>query len=88
MFTPDDAAVGRPYEDLRWDRFKNTSAQEMFTVVDKYVFPFLEHRAANSTHAEHMRDARLTIPTPALLQKAVDGLDAVPMGDRDTKGDV
>ena len=35
-----------------------------------------------------MRDARLTIPTPGLLQKAVDGLDAIPMADRDTKGDV
>lgn len=34
-----------------------------------------------------MRDARLTIPTAALLLKAVDGLDAVEMVDRDTKGD-
>jgi len=37
---------------------------------------------------EGVKDARLTIPTPALLQKAVDGLDAIPMKDRDTKGDV
>ena len=35
-----------------------------------------------------MRDARFTIPTPSLLAKAVDGLDGVPMVDRDTKGDV
>jgi type I restriction enzyme M protein len=35
-----------------------------------------------------MKDARLTIPTAALLQKAVDGLDLIPMEDRDTKGDV
>jgi len=35
-----------------------------------------------------MVGARFTIPTPALLAKAVDGLDAVPMVDRDTKGDV
>jgi type I restriction enzyme M protein len=87
-FTPDDATVGRPYEDLRWDRFKNFSAQDMYDVVDKYVFPFMQSRAANSTHAEHMKGARLTIPTPALLLKAVDGLDAIPMEDRDTKGDV
>ena len=44
--------------------------------------------AEGSTHAAHMEDARLTIPTPALLQKVVDGLDAIPMADRDTKGDV
>ncbi|MCY3849438.1 MAG: class I SAM-dependent DNA methyltransferase [Acidimicrobiaceae bacterium] len=60
----------------------------MFDIVENYVFPFLQVRAGESSHAKHMRDARLTIPTPALLQKAVDGLDSVEMQDRDTKGDV
>jgi type I restriction enzyme M protein len=35
-----------------------------------------------------MKDARFTIPTPALLAKVVDLLDQVPMDDRDTKGDL
>jgi type I restriction enzyme M protein len=35
-----------------------------------------------------MREARFAIPTPALLAKVVDKLDAVPMQERDTKGDV
>ena len=35
-----------------------------------------------------MRDARFTIPTPALLTKVVDLLDELPMEGRDTKGDV
>jgi type I restriction enzyme M protein len=35
-----------------------------------------------------MRDARFTVPTPALLAKVVDLLDHVPMDDRDTKGDL
>lgn len=35
-----------------------------------------------------MKDARFTIPNANLLQKVVDGLDQVPMADRDTKGDV
>jgi type I restriction enzyme M protein len=35
-----------------------------------------------------MKDARFTIPTPALLAKVVDLLDNVPMEDRDTKGDL
>src|SRR5436190_2572400 len=35
-----------------------------------------------------MKDARFTIPTPALLAKVVDMLDRVPMDDRDTKGDL
>jgi type I restriction enzyme M protein len=42
----------------------------------------------DSTYAQHMKDARFTIPTPALLAKVVDMLDHVPMEDRDTKGDV
>jgi len=35
-----------------------------------------------------MKDARFTIPTPALLAKVVDLIDHVPMEDRDTKGDL
>ena len=87
-FLPEGLVSGRPYGDLRWSRFKHLPAADMFEVVEKYVFPFLHRRAEDSTHAKHMRGARLTIPTPGLLQKAVDGLDAIPMADRDTKGDV
>ena len=35
-----------------------------------------------------MKDARFTIPTPALLAKVVDLIADVPMEDRDTKGDL
>ncbi|WP_420621893.1 type I restriction-modification system subunit M [Candidatus Poriferisodalis sp.] len=87
-FRPEGRAEGRAYRDLRWSRFKNLPPAEMFDVVENYVFPLLQVRAGQSTHAKHMRDARLAIPTARLLQKAVDGLDAVPMADRDTKGDV
>ena len=79
----------RPYADLRWSRFKNFQAAEMFTVVDQHVFPFLRTLGADSsTYAHHMKDARFTIPTPALLSKVVDLIDQVPMEDRDTKGDL
>ncbi len=88
MYTPKGMAQGRPFADLRWSRFCNRDAQDMYDIVSNYVFPFLHERSAQSSHAVHMKDARLTIPTPALLQKAVDGLDAVPLEDRDTKGDV
>src|SRR5688572_24484458 len=79
----------RPYEDLRWSRFKNLAPGEMYTVVAEHVFPFLRTLGGDdSTYAHHMKDARFTIPTPALLAKVVDLLDAVPMEDRDTKGDL
>jgi type I restriction enzyme M protein len=32
---------GRPYEDLRWSRFRNFAPAEMYTVVGEHVFPFL-----------------------------------------------
>jgi type I restriction enzyme M protein len=89
LFSEGKDERGRPYEDLRWSRFKSFEAREMFKVVDEHVFPFLRTRGGEgSAFGEHMKDARLGIPTPALLAKAVEKLDAVRMDDRDTKGDV
>jgi type I restriction enzyme M protein len=80
---------GRPYANLRWSRFKHLAPAEMFEVVGQHVFPFLQTLGGEgSTYATHMRGARFTIPSAALLRKAVDGLDDIPMVDRDTKGDV
>ncbi len=74
---------------LRWSHFKNQSPAAMFATVSDRVFPFLKTMgAADSTYARHMKDARFTIPTPALLAKVVDLIDNVPMEDRDTKGDL
>ncbi len=81
---------GLAYDQLRWSRFKHLGdPKEMFAVVDQHVFPFLRTLGGDdSTYAHHMKDARFTIPTPALLAKVVDMIDAVPMEDRDTKGDL
>jgi type I restriction enzyme M protein len=77
------------YEQLRWSKFKNLEPREMYTVVNEHVFPFLRTLGGDeSTYAHHMKDARFTIPTPALLAKVVDLIDHVPMEDRDTKGDL
>jgi type I restriction enzyme M protein len=89
IFLEGKDARGRSYDDLRWSRFKNFAPAEMFKVVDENVFPFLRSLGGDgSTYAHHMKDARFTIPTPALLAKVVDLLDGVPMEDRDTKGDL
>ncbi|MDE2060344.1 MAG: SAM-dependent DNA methyltransferase [candidate division NC10 bacterium] len=80
---------GRAYEDFRWSRFKHFAPAEMYTVVSEHVFPWLRTLGGNgSTYSHHMKDARFTIPTPALLARVVDMLDHVPMEERDTKGDV
>jgi type I restriction enzyme M protein len=80
---------GRQYDDLRWSRFKHFAPAEMFETVGEHVFPFIKTMGGDgSTYSHHMKDARFTIPTPALLAKVVDMLDHVPMEDRDTKGDL
>ena len=38
--------LGRPYEELRWSRFKDFEPGEMFAVVSERVFPFLRSLAA------------------------------------------
>ena len=74
---------------LRWSELKNNEPAVMHRVMGEQVFPFLREAGGDgSTYAEHMRDARFTIPTPALLQRVVDLLDDIPMDDRDTNGDL
>ncbi|MBX9581251.1 MAG: type I restriction-modification system subunit M [Gemmataceae bacterium] len=89
VFPEGDDARGRPFDDYRWSVFKHRPAREMFDVVADHVFPFLRTLGgADTAYARHMKDARFTVPTPALLAKVVDQLDKVPMDDRDTKGDL
>lgn len=75
---------------LRWSKFKALGdPKEMYDTVANKVFPFIKNMGDDgSTYATHMKDARFTIPTPGLLAKVVDLLDAIPMEDRDTKGDL
>ena len=67
---------GVPYENMRWSKFKNFEPREMFRIVDEHIFPFIRAlNGAGSAYAQHMRDARFQIPSPALLAKVVDKLD-------------
>ena len=76
-------------EHLRWKRLKDEAPDVMHRIVAEEVFPFLRGLGGDgSTYSEHMKDARFTIPTPALLSKVVDLLDDIPMDDRDTNGDL
>jgi type I restriction enzyme M protein len=73
-------------QELRWNQFKNADPE---VIVGDEVVPFLRDVGGDdSTYSDHMKDARFTIPTPALLSKVVDMLDAIPMAERDTNGDL
>lgn len=87
--TPGFRGGGCPYELMRWSRFKNEKPERMFEIVDSHVFPFVRTiGGAESVMAAHMKGARLAFTRPALLDKLVQGLDDIPMDDRDTKGDL
>ncbi len=75
---------------LRWSRFKDMAPQTMYDTVSKEVFPFIKdlNGQTNEAYSKYMSDAVFLIPTPNLLQRVVDMLNAIPMDDRDTKGDV
>jgi type I restriction enzyme M protein len=89
VFPEGSDSRSRPYPDFRWSRFKNLAPADMYVVVSEHIFPWLRTLGDDgSTYQHHMRDARFTIPTPALLAKVVDMISDVPMEDRDTKGDL
>lgn len=56
---------------LRWSKFKNLEASQMYEIVSKEVFPFIKslHGNKNSAYAKYMSDAIFMIPTPQMLSK-------------------
>lgn len=75
---------------LRWSRFKDYDPERKFEVFKDEVFPFIKTLNGNtgSAYSKFMKDAVFIIPTPSLLDKVVNMIDAIPMEDRDTKGDL
>ena len=87
VFTDDQAS-------LRWSRFKETAAEQMFETVRDGVFPFMKtlgqtgEGEQGSTYTHYMKDALFMMPTARVLANVVDQLDGIDMADRDTKGDL
>ena len=99
MHESDAELFGIPFEGtfpsdkqyLRWSKFKNLEAEEMYKIVSDEVFPFIKnlHSDGDSAYAKYMGDAIFKIPTPLMLSKIVDGIDTIEMErDKDTKGDL
>ncbi|MEI7028305.1 type I restriction-modification system subunit M [Paenibacillus sp. y28] len=77
-------------QDLRWSKFKNMEANQMYNLVLNQVFPFIKnlHQDGDSAYSKYMGDAIFKIPTPQLLTKIIDGIDGIDMEKRDAKGDL
>ncbi len=75
---------------LRWGVFKDKPAEVMYKIVSEEVFTFIKtlHADKDSAYSKYMSDAIFIIPTPQMLEKIVTGLSALPLDERDTKGDL
>ena len=80
---------GKDEQQLRWLNFKNLPGSEMLPHVRDRVFPHFRNLGEkDSTFAEYMADAQLMIVKPSLLVSAVNMIDALPLAEGDTKGDL
>lgn len=80
---------GRSYADYQWQKLRELPPSDMFKVVAEHIFPFLRSVGeARDSFAVHMKDARFTIPTPALLQKVVGLIDNIAESRQATQAEV
>ncbi|KZS40049.1 N-6 DNA methylase [Aquimarina aggregata] len=90
IYTPEQAS-------LRWSNFKQKDPEIMFELFtrtqreldDLTVFDFMKNVGKDGgVFAEYMKGATFMIPTPKLLDKVVQQIDALPLENRDAKGDL
>ena len=82
-------------EQLKWSRFHDFPAGQMYSVVQELVFPFIKglHTDKDSAYAKYMGDAIFKIPTPLMLDKIVTAMDEIyaqaeQIHDADVRGDI
>lgn len=75
---------------LRWSRFCNLKAEEIFDTLNTKVFPFIKKlkTGKKSAYARYMKDASFALPNALITEKVVTAISALPLNDRDLKGDL
>ena len=75
---------------LRWSRFKDKPAAEMYRIVSEFVFQFIKELGDGSAFSTAMESATFGFPAgkPALLEKAVDGVEGLLAEFDDNIGDL
>ena len=64
---------------LKWSVFHDFDAGRMYTVVQEYVFPFIKALGGgkDTAYSKYMGDAIFKLPTPLMLSRVVDSMDAM-----------
>lgn len=80
---------GTDQQHLRWSDFIHIEdAEKLHNLVRDQVFKHIREHTSDSRFGDYMKDARLVIDKPSLLQKAVRMIDRLPLESSDTKGDL
>ena len=80
-----------PYEELRWNVFKNYEPTQMYNTVRNYVFPFIKTvsgEGKDTAFAKFMAEAVFLLDSPKVLAVCVDELSALDMSNKDMMGDI
>ena len=82
-------------EQLKWSVLHDFPADRMYSVMQEWVFPFIEnlHADKESAYAKYMGDAIFKIPTPLMLEKIVTAMDEIyaqaeELHSKDVRGDI
>lgn len=74
---------------IRWSDFIHIEdAERLHILVRDEVFKHIREHNSDTRFGDYMKDARLAIDKPSLLQKAVRMIDKLPLEAGDTKGDL
>ena len=81
MFTGEVTVGDRKIDgrQLKWSVFHDFDAGRMYTVVQEYVFPFIKALGGgkDTAYSKYMGDAIFKLPTPLMLSRVVDSMDAI-----------
>jgi len=75
---------------MRWSKFSILKAEEMHTILEKKVFPFIQNLQAgkDTAYNRFMKDAKFLLPSPLVTEKVVTAINDLPLNDNDLRGDL
>ena len=76
-------------QEMRWSVFQHKKAEDIRAILRDRVFPFIKQlRGDTSSYARYMENAVFSLPDPLITEKVVTAITALPLSDRDLKGDL